>query len=62
MDESVKYLFETSNAVFLGEKSSVLFKRLFSILVRFEKQNEIFEKFSFYFGTIITVLKSFFKR
>jgi hypothetical protein len=62
LDECMSYLFETSNDVLLREKSTVLFQRIFSIILRFEKQNKIIEKFSLYFGKIIEMLTSFFKR
>mmetsp|Transcript_10318 Transcript_10318/g.9966 ORF Transcript_10318/g.9966 Transcript_10318/m.9966 type:complete len:388 (+) Transcript_10318:182-1345(+) len=61
LDECMTYLFATSNDVLLGEKSTVLFQRIFSIILRFEKQNKIFEKLSLYFGKIIEMMTSFFK-
>ena len=62
LDGYLAYLFSVSKDVLLLDKASVLFQRIFSIILRFEKKNKIIEKLTFYFGKIILLLTSFFKR
>ena len=62
LDLYLSYLSGVSKDVLLWEKSTVLFQRIFSIILRFEKKNKIIEKLTFYFGKIILILTSFFKR